>query len=92
MSLASDDDGELWHLLAAQLLETLLHISNLFLQDSSVLALGDAVADVKDTLRRLALADTLYPVLGHEAEVVVDVGGGDHLDTVAVGVDLCARC
>ena len=50
--------------------------------------LAHAVTDIKNTLRRLALADTLHPVLRHGPEVVVDVGGGDHLNTVAVGLNI----
>jgi hypothetical protein len=38
MALASDDDGELGDLLAAQLLEALLHVADFLFKDSSVLA------------------------------------------------------
>ena len=88
VALAGDDDGELGHLLAAQLGEDRLHVMHLLGQDSSVLALGDAVTDVEDALRRLALADALDPVLGHVAKVVLNVGRRDHLDAVAVGLHL----
>jgi hypothetical protein len=88
VTLASNDDGELGDRLAAQLLEALLHVAHFLLKNSRVLALANAVTDVQDAMRGLALADALHPILGHEAEVLVDIGGSDHLNTVAVGLNL----
>lgn len=88
VALTSNDDGELGDLLAAQLLETFLHVVDLFLENGGVLALAHAISNVENTLRRLALANLLHPVLGHESEVVVDVGGCDHLHAITVGLNL----
>jgi hypothetical protein len=48
----------------------------------------DSIAYEEYTLRSPALANLLHPVLGHESKVLIDVGGGDHLDTISVGLDL----
>lgn len=50
--------------------------------------LRNSIADIKDTLRRLTLAKTLHPVLGHRAEVILDVGRSDHFNAVAIGLDI----
>ena len=91
VALAGDDDSELGHLLAAELLEALLHVTDFLLEDGGVLTLRNTIANIQDPLRRLAPTDALHPVLGHEAKVLIDVGCGHHLHAVAVGVDLCAQ-
>jgi hypothetical protein len=88
VALAGNDDGELGDLLAAELLEAFLHIADFLLKNGCVLTLTDSVSDEEYTLRSPALADLLHPVLGHESKVLIDVGCGDHLDTISVGLDL----
>ena len=88
VTLAGDDDRELGQLLATKLLETFLHVFDLFFKNSGVLALGNSIANVEDSRGRLALADALHPVLCHEAKVVVNGGSSDHLNAVAVGLNL----
>ena len=84
----SNDHGELGDRLAAHLREGFLEVAHLFLKDCGVLSLRNTIANVQHTLRGLAATDTLHPVLGHRLEVLLDVGGGHHLDTVAVRLDL----
>ena len=47
-----------------------------------------AVTDKQYALRSAALTKTLHPVLGHGAEVFLDVSRGDHLNTVTVGLNI----
>jgi hypothetical protein len=87
MALPGDDNGELGDLLAPELPEALLHVADLLFKHGSVLSLAHAVTNEQHALRRLALSDALHPVLGHGSEVFVDVGGGDHLHAVTVGLN-----
>jgi hypothetical protein len=87
VALSSDDDSELGDG-AAKLAEELLHVVDFFFQNGQILAFTNPVTNIKYALRSSALAETLHPVLGHGTEVILDVGSGDHFDTVAVGLNI----
>ena len=64
VTLSGNDDGELGRHLGAHLSEALPHVANLLIDDSSVLALGNTVANVEDALWHCTSSDLLHPHLG----------------------------
>lgn len=50
------------------------------------LTLGDTIADVEDSFRRMSFANLLHPNLGHTAKVLVNVERGDHFRAMAIGL------
>lgn len=86
VALGSDDDQEFGSDIAFG--EGLLHGSHFLVDDLSELALGNTVAEVDYSGRRLALADLGHPAESDERhDVLLDILVGDHLDAVAVGLD-----
>lgn len=61
-----------------------LHVVHFLIKNMLVLALRDAIAEVKDALRESTVAGAIDPALEHGAEKVLDVLRSDDLNTVAV--------
>ena len=84
MTLGSDDDQESGH--NVDLGEDLLHGSDLLVDDLRGLTLGNTIAEVDNSGRRLSLSNLSRPaVLDERDDVLLNFLIGDHLDAVAIG-------
>jgi hypothetical protein len=64
-----------------------LDVGHLLVENLRVLALGDTITEVIDVLGKLALANLLNPFREEETKHPIDVFLGDHLHSVAVGLN-----
>lgn len=69
------------------LIYNLPNIGNLVVEHILILAFRNAVTEVVDMLRKASLANSLLPVLEKWLNHVMNVAGGDHLNTNTVGLD-----